>query len=235
MRVAHQISLIAGLAVTIAGCSLFTSLDGFSSGGALALAPDASADAPFDGAKAPISDAGAEDDSGVNLHPQGSFESNSTEPWRGYQANLDVHGTAHGGDHSASVCTQALAPELFAADDGGAMGEAVIGATYHAAMWVRTQPGRVPPPSVTVAFRTFRRGPFKEIEIGESTPVAIDETWRRIETSLSVTQAGTLNAFVYGTESPSTWFSSTTWSCSARSNNLSGEQGIRTLGSFHYT
>jgi len=77
----------------------------------------------------------------------GSFEGNTIEPWHGYQATLDVHGMAHGGDHCASVWTQALAPEIFAADDG-AMGAPVIGADLPRRD-VGAHPNRCGPPTIT--------------------------------------------------------------------------------------
>lgn len=207
MRRPLALGLIASLVFASAACSLLTSLDGFSD----APEPDASAagDSSNDGAMradaTPVGDAG--DEALPSLHPQGTFEGSDCEPWSAYEGTLTHVATAHSGSGACRTCQVASAMDIFSGDDNGASGPGIVGATYRASAWVRTEPGRPAPPSVAITLRIVpTNAPFAELELMSSPEVAIDGTWKRIETTLTMTKAGTLNVFVYGNVAPSSCF-----------------------------
>lgn len=215
--------LIAGLAVATSACSLLTSLDGLSSGGDAGEgpSPDAAADhsaeggadaaPPFkaDAADAlPTEDAGARDDAGPNLHPAGTFENGTCSPWQGFQGSVGPISIAHTGSGACRACTASTTTDYFTVDDGGASGDDVVGVTYRAEGWVRTDPSTPAPPDVRFFLRnaSIATGTFVTLESSMSPAAAIDATWQHFEATLSVTKQGYLNVFVGGTHAPSACF-----------------------------
>ena len=206
-------------------CSLLTSLDGLSDGAALGVPADAHTDGTATGATdAPSEamtvvdaaqhdvDAGsitdANDDAGPNLHPNGTFESGTCDPFGGFQGTVDVVSTAHTGTGACRACTLPQTTDYFTADDNRAPGPGEVGATYHVQAWVRTDPSSPPPMDVSIYLRnaTLVNGTFTEHGESMSAPVTIDATWQRIETTYAFTQAGNLNVFIGAGTAPNACF-----------------------------
>jgi hypothetical protein len=213
--------LITGLAVATSACSLVTSLDGLSNG-ADDAAPDARGDGPTAASEAappPVGrdasdelalaeDAGARDDAGPNLHSAGTFEDGTCDPWTSYQGSLGLVTIAHTGSGACRTCTASTTTDFFTADDTGASGDDVIGATYRAEGWVRTDPSAPAPPDVRIFLRnaSVAGGSFVDLESSVSPAAPIDATWQHFETSLSITKQGYLNVFIGATHAPSACF-----------------------------
>lgn len=210
MRRRRIAGLIAGLAIATSACSLFTSLDGLSGGSAavpfdgagadVAVAADVLTDSDV-GSTLDVRDADAGDDAGPNLHPQGTFETGSCDPWVSYQGSLDFASPGHTGSGACRACAAPGATSIFSGDDNGASGDAVLGATYHAEGWVRSAPNAPAPPNVALFLRsdTLQNGNFVQLELNESPEAPIDATWQRFETSLDITMpGGTINVFIAG-------------------------------------
>lgn len=194
------------------GCSLLTSLEGFSSG-----SPDAGpaplADAATEsGAETgtPPTDGGVDGaiptdatvDTGTdagpppNIHPNGTFEA-SLDPWGAYQGTIAPDATAHTGARSLRVCGGTNV-DYFTADDNSALVGPSIGATYRAEGWVRTAPGAVTPPSINIFLRTvdLSRG-FEVVELGQNEGAPLTSTWQKLSVTLKVTKpAERLGVFV---------------------------------------
>jgi hypothetical protein len=216
--------LIIALAVATSACSLVTSLDGLSSGidatdgprvdGAANDATDGPAEAevappPTDAADAlAIQDAGARDDAGPNLHPAGTFENGTCDPWHGFQGSIGFVTLARTGGGACRACTASTTTDYFTADDNGATGADMVGATYRAEGWVRTDPTAPAPLDVKLFLRnaSVASGSFVALESSASVPAPIDATWQHFETSLSITKQGYLNVFVGATHAPNACF-----------------------------
>jgi hypothetical protein len=211
-------ALAAGFLAACAACSLLTSVDGLSGGAAErdAAGSDASGDGP--GANADATDAlvtndGAAGDGStagdggpdasvpVELHPNGTFE-DGLAPWGAYHGTVALDATARTGTKSLRPCAQPNPPadNIFSGDDQGAVPNPVIGATYHASIWVRADPAASMAPSgVLLLFRTIQLPNFAEVEVKTTTPVTLDATWKKLEIDLPVTMpAKALNIAVIG-------------------------------------
>ena len=227
MRYVRRGSLVwlTSLAVGVAcsACSLLTSLDGLSDGTALGVPADARTDGTATSSDAPSEttaagdaqsgvDAGnvtdASDNAGPNLHPNGTFESGTCDPFGGFQGTVDVVSTAHTGTGACRACTLPQTSDFFTADDNRAPGPGEVGATYHVQAWVRTDPTSPPPVDVSIYLRnaTFVNGRFTEHGESMSSPVTIDATWQRIETTYAFTQPGNLNVFIGAGTAPNACF-----------------------------
>ncbi|MDB4935498.1 MAG: hypothetical protein JWP87_2470 [Labilithrix sp.] len=197
--------------LALAACSLTTSLDGLSSSAGF-VTPDGEAgsadasgvpDAP--GGGAPDASTGpdardAAETGGTNLHPAGTFEDGTCAPWNSYQGTIGPSTTAHTGTRSCRACAKPSTTDIFSADDTGAPGPAIVGATYRAEGWVRTSPGDPAPPFVRLVLRNFKYqgNTFVDLESGDSPKLPIDATWMKFEVVLTVTKAGTLNVYLPG-------------------------------------
>jgi hypothetical protein len=173
--------LIIALAVATSACSLVTSLDGLSSGidatdgprdaGAANDATDGPAEAevappPTDAADAlAIQDAGARDDAGPNLHPAGTFENGTCDPWHGFQGSIGFVTLARTGGGACRACTASTTTDYFTADDNGATGADMVGATYRAEGWVRTDPTAPAPLDVKLFLRNASVGLLRRSRI----------------------------------------------------------------------
>lgn len=156
-----------------------------------------SADAP----DAAGDDAGAHDaagdsadDAGPNLEPNATFEIGA-DGWIAFQGTLAVSATAHGGAKSMRVCTNVAGTTTnFSGDDNLSPGSAIIGASYRARAWVRTDPGGIVPGPLQLGLRTVNKDVGSVVKDSTlSTPVALDATWRQLEVTLDVTERGLLN------------------------------------------
>jgi hypothetical protein len=223
MRSARLAELTAALAITTSACSLLTSLDGLSSSpvsdiangdaradgdgtGATEASTEAAADAPMTSEALDAFDAG--DEAGPNLHPQGTFENGTTDPWAGYQGTIDIAATAHSGNGACRACTNPTTTDFFTADDNRTSGPGEVGATYRAEAWVRADPSSPAPPSVQLILRnaTLVNGKFTALESSASPLIPIDATWRHLEITLTFTKAGDLNIFVGASTAPNACF-----------------------------
>jgi hypothetical protein len=216
-------ALAGGIACS--ACSLLTSLDGLSDGAVGGATSDArgdqsttgSGDARSDatsGDAAKTLDAGgdsvtdANDDAGPNLHPNGTFESGTCDPFGGYQGTVDVVTTAHTGIGACRACALPQTTDFFTADDNRATGPGVVGATYHVEAWVRADPTRPPPVDVRLYLRyaVDTNGMFVDHGSNYSPVVTLDATWKRLETTYTFTQPGDLNVFVGADTAPNACF-----------------------------
>jgi hypothetical protein len=188
----------------VAACSLFTSFEELST----------AATPPTDGGSTPSAD--ASDGAGVepvpvdggedvalpilpNLHPRGTFE-NGCDGWGGYQATVSPSDVAHSGVGSCRFC--AKFSDYFSGDDSGFLDNPAVG-EYRVEMWVRAAPQKQAPDQLAIFLRTIDGVPFVQHEINGSPPVSLDDTWRRLETTLTVTQpAELLNSFVSSDTGP---------------------------------
>jgi len=211
-------SLAVAVAVACSACSLLTSLDGLSDGARSGVPTDADArtdanatgspDATNEATAADAHDAldagtvtDANDDAGPNLHPNGTFESGTCDPWTGFQGTVDAVSTAHTGSGACRACTLPQTMDYFTADDNRAPGPAEVGATYRVQAWVRTDPSSPPPVDVRIFLRnaTDVNGTFMDLGQNMSPAVTIDATWQRLETTFTFTQPGSLNVFLGAT------------------------------------
>jgi hypothetical protein len=201
MRISRFFAVIAGLLASLSACTLITSLDGLSGGvpqdrldaGALS-----EADIVTDGARETSSSLDSGDEAGPDLEPQGTFETSTCSPWQSFRGTLVPSSIAHSGAGSCKVCIAAGGAASFTADDERSPGPAVVGATYRVEAWVRADPTAPAPPSLVLALRvaTIADGGFQELESHLSLNVAPDPMWRRVESTLEVTKAGMINAFL---------------------------------------
>jgi hypothetical protein len=208
MRGSYVVSLIAATCLAGTACSLLTDLDGYSGtvivvsseGGGGDANGDANVNVDSSADTSPIADAG-QDEAGPNIHPQGTFEGTSCDPWVSYQGTLERVDVAHSGSGACRVCTKATTTDVFTGDDGGQPGPAIVGATYRARGWVRTAPSRVAPGNVALLLRSFTTegGTFTDIESQNSGGTPITATWTQFATELTITKpGGTLNVYVAG-------------------------------------
>jgi hypothetical protein len=220
MRRARLAELTAALAIvasTTSACSLLTSLDGLS-GSPASDVPDGDARADVDatGSTDAASDTSATsdaldagDDAGPNLHPQGTFETGTCDPWVGFQGTLEIVSTAHSGNGACRACTKPSTTDFFTADDNGAPGPGELGATYRAQVWVRTDPTAPAPPTATLFLReaSIASGSFVQLQLNSTPEVPIDATWQRLETTLTfMNPDGYMNLFVGAPASPNACF-----------------------------
>jgi hypothetical protein len=220
-RLAGLTASVGIAAFATSACSLLTSLDGLSSGGALAVdgaagadvgtiaAIDASSDASTASDTSAASDAlDGGDNAGVNLHPQGSFETGTCAPWVGFQGTVEVVPTAHSGSGACRVCNSPSTTDYFTADDNSTPGPGTIGASYRAEAWVRADPTAPAPPAVKLFLRNSAivGGMFTELEGSSSAPIVVNATWQRLEVTLPYTKAGNLNVFVGADAAPNACF-----------------------------
>jgi hypothetical protein len=112
------------------------------------------------------------------------------------------------GPVSRAPCTAPSTTDSFTADDNGASGPLVVGATYRAEAWVRTDPSRPAPPGIVLVLRNSAiiNGTFVDQESGDSPNVGIDATWQHFETTLAPTKPGTLNIYIYADHAPNACF-----------------------------
>jgi hypothetical protein len=214
MRRSYVVVFLAGTSLAGAACSLTTSLEGFSSTVVFVEADaDASGAEASDGSRkgdtSTVADAGGGDDSGApNIHPRGTFESGVCDSWTAFQGKLAQDTTARTGTGSCRVCTLTTTTDYFTADDLGAAGPAVVGATYRAEGWARSAPGAPNVGAVTFVLRNFTTaGGFKALETHGSASRPVDANWQRYETTMTITMAGgTINVIVSADHRPGACF-----------------------------
>jgi hypothetical protein len=201
--------IVAASAALFCACSIFTSLDGFTGGADAAPDGDRSdasneAATPADAADDSASDAIPLDASdgagprGPNIHPNGTFDT-TLVPWGSYQGALTLDPFARSGAKSVRVCTLPATTNFFTVDDGGPIPN-TLGGTYRVEVWVHTAPGAATPPNVKLFVRTINRSAgFVVVESTESSGIALDGTWQRLEVTLVTTKpAAFFNVFVGG-------------------------------------
>lgn len=204
----------AGTVLTLGACSLFTSLEGFSStvvyveAGSDGIAAGDGTASDRDGGDGSTTidarvDAGGDAAvvGGVSIHPQGTFEAadNVCDPgWTAFQGSLAKSATAHSGMASCRVCGAPGITDYFTMDDEGAAGAAVVGARYQAEAWVRTDPGFAAPGPGRIFLRSFRfDGGFIDLESSSSLEAQPDSTWRLWTSEITITKPnGKINVFV---------------------------------------
>lgn len=210
MRRARIAELTSAIAMMTSACSLVTSLDGLSGGAVPASADGAAGNA--DGAANGSIDSGlrdAGDDAGASLHPQGTFEMGSCDPWVGFQANVSYVSPGHTGNGACRVCAIASMNQAFTGDDTGVSGSPVVGASYDAEAWVKADPTAPAPPSIMLHLRSFtaKGGNFVSLDERSSPPSPIGSTWQRFVVSVDITKpGGRLNVFVGGAGPAGTCF-----------------------------
>lgn len=206
MRRSFVVVFVAGTSLAGTACSLTTSLEGLSS---TVIVVEANADASGatdgtastdDGSTRADAIADAGDAAGApNLHPRGTFETGTCGSWVGFQGTVAQDSNARTGSGSCLVCTGPMTTDYFTADDNGAPGPAVVGATYRAEGWVRSAPGKPNAGPVRLFLRNFTvvGGTFRGLESSASASSEVDAQWRSRATTLTVTKdGGKLNVFV---------------------------------------
>jgi hypothetical protein len=173
------------LLVVVTGCSLLTSLSGFSggtepSGDAAASDADATTDA--------ATDAATDDGAGAppNLVETGDFEDPTvTEcgpPWMGFQGTLDRTSEAHSGTGACKVCGSPGAAVYTI--DGFEVAGPKIGETYVASAWVRAAPGSPSAGRFVLHIRLRRGGVLADG--AKPADVSLTSTWQRVEVKLEL-------------------------------------------------
>jgi hypothetical protein len=217
MRRSYVVSLIAAGSFAATACSLLNSVDGLTGGAGPALVPEggegggggldatSNGDAVSDAAveASLIRDAG--DEAGSNLHPSGTFEGPTCDPWSGYQGTVEKVTDARTGTGACRICTSPTTTDYFTADDKGQGGAATVGASYRAEAWVRTAPGKAVPGASSLFLRSFSTagGQFTSLELENSPKKPLTDTWMKLEATLTITKpGGTLNIFVGADTNP---------------------------------
>ncbi len=139
-----------------------------------------------------------------NLHPQGTFENGTCDPWGSFQGSVHASDVGHSGGGSCEVCTLPTTVDRFTADDNGAPGPSVAGATYHAEGWARTSPGKAPPGLVDLNLRNVTPEPIEQTRSAQSL---VNDVWQRFETTLAVTKPnGRIGVYISGEHRPNACF-----------------------------
>jgi hypothetical protein len=128
----------------------------------------------------------AEVDAGPNLFPLGTFERGGCGGAT-YLSTLTDDPTAHSGTHACRVCSDGTPPDVYSFD--ATLDNApVVGATYHAEVWVRSAPGATAPASgVEINLRTYNNPPFDQIQDDSSGHVPVGTSWTMLSVDLDVT------------------------------------------------
>ena len=96
----------------------------------------------------------------------------------------------------------------FSADDNLSPGSAIIGASYRARAWARTDPGGGMPGPIQLGLRTVNKdnGFVVVVDSSLAPPVTLDATWRQLEVTLATTARGFLNVTARATTVPCACF-----------------------------
>ncbi len=204
----------AGAVFALGACSLFTSLEGFSSTVVyVEAATDGSAADDGRVGDRDASDGGMLPDGaievggdaavvgGTSIHPNGTFEAadNVCDPgWTAFQGTLAKSPIARSGSASCRACGGPGITDYFTIDDEGAGGDAVVGARYQAEAWVRTDPAFAAPGPGRLSLRSFRSdGGFIDLESSRSPELQPDATWRLCTAEITITKPnGKINVYV---------------------------------------
>lgn len=195
--VGSLVSSVVVAALLLAGCSLFTDLEGFTSprGGSTA-----SNDAQAEVGSVPSTLQDASLDSGPSLGPNllidGDFEGTgetcgSWSSFRGHEASDTV---ARSGSASCRVCGDETTGGFTVDPLGSGVANALPGETYRAEAWVRTAPGQPVSGSIAIVHRIYDGDEEKDVVY--SFRVEPSGDWQRIELTHTARVAGRIEVYI---------------------------------------
>ena len=179
---------LAVAACCFVGCGLFPDLS-FLEG-----PRDGSDDASSD-ADTGASDAGQNDDSGANLVPNSTFDTDCSD-WTVFQATLTPDPDAHTGARSCRVCRET--GNLYSIDEvDGVLPVPKVNQSWHAHGWVKLPSGGRAH-AAAIYLRTWDAADMKQLDIVSGGDVTLSTSWQPLDVDFTDTMANAaiLDVFV---------------------------------------
>jgi hypothetical protein len=206
--------------LSLAGCSLFTAIEGFSEGDDFTPPnSDAAPEAVAPGNDASVTDAAASSDADAatdadaapppNLQPNGGFEivngSGCGVEWGGFQATRTRVTTPRTGTYACKSCGNHPSDGSYSLSSLNSATNIQVkpGERYRVEAWVRALDGAVGTQNVRGVIRIYAPGDSTNVVQRIDPPaVPLTTTWLRLETILAITDAGDFNYYVSSVDGP---------------------------------